>query len=93
MDPDFCHLYGITRIECKLYRSNYRCHVDFSADGAYYGSRTLCRTERLRIDETLFKELSHNDRFQCDDGHYLLPSCPYCRFTVRAAGTYIAHYL
>ena len=64
-----------------------------SADGAYYGSRTLCRTERLRIDETLFKELSHNDRFQCDDGHYLLPSCPYCRFTVRAAGTYIAHYL
>ena len=50
-------------------------------------------SERLRIDETLFKELSHNDRFQCDDGHYLLPSCPYCRFTVRAAGTYIAHYL
>ena len=93
MDPDFCHLYGITRIECKFYCCNYRCHVDFSADGTYYGSRTLCRTERLRIDETLFKELSHNDRFQCDDGHYFLPSCPYCRFTVRAAGTYIAHYL
>ena len=77
----------------NVYRSNYRCHVDFSADGAYYGSGTLCRTERLRINETLFKELSHNDRFQCDNGHYLLPSCPYCRFTVRAAGTYIAHYL
>ena len=46
-----------------------------------------------RINETLFKELSHNDRFQCDDGHYLLPSCPYCRFTVGVAGTYIAHYL
>ena len=54
---------------------------------------TLCRTERLRINETLFKELSHNDRFQCDNGYYLLPSCSYCRFTVRAAGTYIAHYL
>ena len=32
-------------------------------------------------------------RSQCDDGHYLLPSCPYCRFTVGVAGTYIAHYL
>ena len=39
------------------------------------------------------KELSHNDRFQCDNGNYLLPSCPYCRFAVGAAGTYIAHYL
>ena len=37
MDPDFCHLYGITRIECKLYRRNHRCHVDFSVDGTYYG--------------------------------------------------------
>ncbi len=93
MDPDFCHLYGITRIECRLYRSHYRCHVDFSADGTYYGSRTLCWTERFRINEALFKELSHNDRFQCDNGNYLLPSCPYCRFAVGAAGTYIAHYL
>ena len=45
MDFDFCHLYGITRIECKLYRRNHRCHVDFSVDGTYYGGGTVCRTE------------------------------------------------
>ena len=45
------------------------------------------------LNETLFEELSHNDCFQCDYGNNLFPSCPYCRFTVRVAGTYIAHYL
>ena len=38
-------------------------------------------------------KLSHNDCFQCDYGNHLFPSCPYCRFTVRVAGTHIAHYL
>ena len=40
-----------------------------------------------------FEEFSHHDRFQCDYGNNLFPSCSYCRFTVRVAGTYIAHYL
>ena len=40
----FAIFHGITWIECKLYRRNHRCHVDFSVDGAYYGSGTFCRT-------------------------------------------------
>ena len=30
---------------CELHCRYYRCHVDFSIDGTYYGSRTVCRTE------------------------------------------------
>ena len=45
MDSDLCHIHGITRIECELHCRYYRCHVDFSIDGTYYGSRTVCRTE------------------------------------------------
>lgn len=73
MDSYLCHFYGITRAECKFYCRYHRCHVDFSVDGTYYGSRTLCRTERFRIDETLFEEFPYYDRFQCDDsGCFLL---------------------
>ena len=39
------HLYGITGIECQLYGSDYRCHVDFTVDGTYHGCRTFCRFE------------------------------------------------
>ncbi len=61
--------------------------------GPIMGVGLICRLERLRINETLFKEFSHYDCFQCDYGNNLLPSCPYCRFTVRVAGPHIAHYL
>lgn len=33
----FGHIHGITRIECELHCRYYRCHVDFSIDGTYYG--------------------------------------------------------
>ena len=32
-------------LECELYRRDHRCHVDFSVDGAYHGSRAFCRLE------------------------------------------------
>ena len=51
MDFDFCHLYGITRIECKLYRRNHRCHVDFSVDGTLTGK--ILKKDVLAINEKL----------------------------------------
>ncbi len=36
--------------------------------GPIMGVGAFCRLERLRTDETFFKEFSYYDRFQCDDG-------------------------
>ena len=42
---NFCHLHGVTWIECQLYSGYYRCHVDFSINGTYHGRRFICRSE------------------------------------------------
>lgn len=45
VDSYLCHFHGVTWLECELYRRDHRCHVDFSVDGAYHGSRAFCRLE------------------------------------------------
>ena len=41
----------------------------------------------FRTDETFVEELSDNDCFQCDNGHYIFSFYSYCRSAIRIAGT------
>ena len=93
MDPDFCHLYGITRIECKLYRRNHRCHVDFSVDGTYYGVGLSVGLNDFELMKRSLKSFLITTAFSVTTATIFFLLAPYCRFTVRVAGTYIAHYL
>ena len=37
VESDICHLHGVIRSECQFHCRNYRCYVDFPADGSYHG--------------------------------------------------------
>ena len=42
---DIRDIHSVSGTECQFYGRDYRCHADFSADGADYGGGPVCGVE------------------------------------------------
>lgn len=45
VDSDIRDIHSVFGTECQFYGRDYRCHADFSTDGADYGGGPVCGVE------------------------------------------------